>query len=349
MSQITSPPTAMEITSGPTAIIHEDSSQEEDLDDALEMGPPREVPTSIPRLPDSTANNSQPAPASIAEAISAATQLSDNRYSKQSIDTERDSIREELFERCNNILSSHPTVIFDLNELLCAGALKLPAHEGKEWWEAGTNLLVTSLLSQGTEDDMDKTQGQKVAATAHLIGLLCNNGAFKPSMLKVLEDSLDEIVSFLKLPGPNSDGDEAYPWIAPILLIVERMLALDAEPDSIEWEPPSDLDSYTEPKLIHVEVVSQDSKTNIFHRLMEILPKVGKSKSMALAIVRVLVILTRDRRLAHLQGERRNLQKLFLMVKQLSGRATGRLQASLMIVLRHVIEDDATIKQIMGT
>lgn len=68
---------------------------------------------------------------------------------------------------------------------------------------------------------------------------------------------------------------------------------------------------------------------------------------MALAISRVLVSLTRTREIASRLAEKRNLQRLFLMVKQLANGVGHRLQSSFMIILRHIVEDGDTLKQIM--
>src|SRR5205814_490453 len=64
---------------------------------------------------------------------------------------------------------------------------------------------------------------------------------------------------------------------------------------------------------------------------------------------RVLAILTRNRNLAVRLGEKRNMQRLFVMVKQLAGKTSEKLQSSVMLVLRHIVEDEATVRQIMQT
>ncbi|KAK5101811.1 E3 ubiquitin-protein ligase tom1 [Lithohypha guttulata] len=359
VSRVTSPPTAMDIISGPTTTVLEDSSQDEDLVDVSDMNLSNGISNTAINPPvDGSSRSNARSMGTTSSAMDLSVMLNQPRpagvtaprFSKQTIDAERESIREQLAERCNNILSSHPNLIFELNDLLVAGAAKLHEEAARSWWETVTDLLMSSLLSQNIDGDVDDNHGKKIAATAHLIGLFSNNDNFKSSTLKVMQDSIDGLVEFLRISGQSAGDSKSYPWIGPILLIVERMLAVDASPDEITWTPPNDVDSYNEPKLTHITVVDTSSKEFIFNQLMEeVLPKVGKDSSMAFAVVRVLVILTRDRKLAQLQGQRRNLQKLFLMVKQLSGRWIMRLQGALMTVLRHVIEDDGTIKQIMGT
>lgn len=268
--------------------------------------------------------------------------------SRQSIGHERETIRQDLADRCNNILSSHPSLTFDLNDLLCAAAKNLDEEPARKWWEETTHLLIMSLISQNIENGVSETQGKKIAATAHLVGLLYSNETFKPSMLKVLQDYTDSIIEFLQIPARKSSAEDSCPWIAPVLLILEKLLALDADPDEVTWNDPGDLDNWTAPQLLHQDVVEHASKELLFRRLMGILPHVGKDRAMAISIARVLVILTRDRSISQQLAEKPNLEKLFLMAKQLAGGVAGRFESALMIVLRHVIEDEETIKSIMG-
>ena len=94
-------------------------------------------------------------------------------------------------------------------------------------------------------------------------------------------------------------------------------------------------------------VVSSEHQTMLFDNIVEILPRIGKDDSLALAVLRILVILTRSREISIKMGAKKNIQRLFVMAKQLAGATTARLQSPLMLILRHIIEDEETVKQIM--
>src|SRR2546430_1002015 len=96
-------------------------------------------------------------------------------------------------------------------------------------------------------------------------------------------------------------------------------------------------------------MVSDESKSRLFDWIVEIVPRIGKDEALALAVVRVLANLRRKRDLAVRFGEKRNMQRLFVMVKQLAGKTSEKLQSSVMLVLRHIVEDEATVRQIMQT
>ncbi|KIW96308.1 uncharacterized protein Z519_03377 [Cladophialophora bantiana CBS 173.52] len=269
-------------------------------------------------------------------------------YSVESINAQRALIREDLAERCNNILDNHQSLTFELSDLIISATKKLSEDQAKEFWRTTLDLLTSSLLSMQGDDDITETRGKKIAAAAHLVALLIQDGEVFKETLGIFQDSFEGILSFLSLPAADGRADEgSFPWVAPVLLIIEKMLSKDCEPAEVKWDPPTDIDSVTKAVLTPVSVFEMEDKLKLFEALVNLLPRVGKSKGMALAISRVLVALTRTREIATKLAEKRNLQRLFLMVKQLTNGVGHRLQRCFMLILRHIVEDDETLKQIM--
>ncbi|KAI1608030.1 E3 ubiquitin-protein ligase HUWE1 [Exophiala viscosa] len=269
-------------------------------------------------------------------------------YSVETITEQRAEIREDLADRCNNILNNHQNLTFELSDLIISATKKLPDDLAKDYWRTTSDLLVSSLLSMQVEEDINEARGKKIAAAAHLVALLIQDGDVFDETLSIFQESFAGLLSYLRLPA--SDGrsaEDSFPWIAPVLLIVEKMLSRGSEPAEVKWNPPHDLDSSGKAELTPISVLDQEEKLELFETLVNMLTRVGKDKTMAVAITRVLVILTRSRDVASRLAERRNLQRLFLMVKQLANGVGHRLQSSFMIVLRHIVEDEETVKQIM--
>ncbi|KIX02120.1 uncharacterized protein Z518_08059 [Rhinocladiella mackenziei CBS 650.93] len=269
-------------------------------------------------------------------------------YSVESITAQRAAIREDLADRCNNILNNHQNLTFELSDLIMSATKKLSEDLARDYWKTTSDLLLGSLLSMQVEDGANEARGKKIAASAHLVALLLQDADVFNDTLNIYQESFDGLLSFLRLPPANgrSAGD-SFPWVAPVLLIIEKMLSRDYEPAEVKWDPPTDLESSSKAHLVPVSVFDMEEKLELFDTLVNLLPRVGKDKSMALAITRVLVILTRTREIATRLADKRNLQRFFLMVKQLANGVGHRLQSSFMIVLRHIVEDDETLKQIM--
>ncbi|RMD41756.1 hypothetical protein DV735_g3371, partial [Chaetothyriales sp. CBS 134920] len=272
------------------------------------------------------------------------------KHSVETIEAKRASLRANLVDRCNNLLASHQTLAFELSDLISSAAKKLSPESSKvDFWEATARLLITSLISTQGEE-MTESHGKRVAAAAHLIGLIISHDdeVFRYTW-SIYQSSFEAFIAFLKLPQtmPKKTADQIFPWVPPILLIVEKLLARDCEPDEIRFDPPRDLDSFTPAHLTPTTVWDMGDKKELFNCLIRLLPRVGKDRAMALSIARVLVILTRHRELATLLAQRENLHYFFSMIKELPGVGQTKLLLPFMVILRHMLEDEETLKQIM--
>jgi E3 ubiquitin-protein ligase HUWE1 len=261
------------------------------------------------------------------------------------LNEERDAIRDNLIDKCLDIINAHGEVTFEVSDLITTVVNKSsePTAQRKQVGE----MLVIALMSFASEDDLQPI-GKKIAAYAHLLALMLRDKAFYAATVPELKENLSTLLSFVKL-SPNHSAEEPSPWIAHILLIVEMLLSEDARPQKIKWTPPKDENDTAEPPVLEPfePSVPQEERTQLLEAILAILPKIGKDESLALAVLRILVILTRTRAVAQAVGEKKYIQRLFLMAKQLAGASSTRLQSPLMLILRHVIEDDETVKQIM--
>ncbi|KAJ4356260.1 E3 ubiquitin-protein ligase tom1 [Didymosphaeria variabile] len=260
------------------------------------------------------------------------------------LDKERASVRENLVDRSLDILNSHNDVTFELADLISAAVAKA-IEPGSLRSEIGST-LIQSLISLQMEDDF-RDQGKKIAASAHLLALTIQDKDFYEAVVEELKENFSLFLQFIKI-FPNQVPEESSPWIGHVLVILERLLAEDQLPPQISWTPPTN----ENPEEAAVEappepIFGLDEKNQLFDSLIEVLPHIGKDESLALSVMRVLVMLTRTRKIAQRLAEKRNIQRLFLMVRQLAGITNEGLRSAFMIALRHIIEDDAMIRQIM--
>jgi E3 ubiquitin-protein ligase HUWE1 len=267
----------------------------------------------------------------------------------EDLDTERQVIRDDLIDRCLDVLNVHHDVTFELADLIAAA---VRSSKGDDWRIDTGNTLIYSLTSlQGVEDNFQPI-GKKIAAYASLAALVLQDQKLYEHIKATLIDTFPAMLGFIKVfpAGPDTVPEDHSPWIGQILLIVEKLLSDDAEPVKINWDPPPpDAPRSEEPiaRLEKEEVIPLDQKIELFDALVEVLPRIGKDASLALSVTRVLVMLTRNRKIATRLGEKRNLQRLFVMIKQLANTTNERLQSSFMLILRHIVEDEDTIRQIM--
>ncbi|KAM0556810.1 hypothetical protein ACHAPJ_005870 [Fusarium lateritium] len=271
--------------------------------------------------------------------------------SKEDIDKFRAKLRGNMIDRCLDVIRAHPETAIEVSELIRTMVLRQQPHDTED--EIGQTL--TSALSSLAQDEEEEKQrtGKCIAAYAHLLALLLQDEHFFDNNIESLRENINEYLGFLKV-SPSTSSEEMPPWIPYILLVIETLLCHDERPVAAQWKAPKSLDEAVPEPIIQLPtpIIGDEQRTQILEYLLEMLPRVGKEETLAVAALRVLVILTRNRRLAKVVGDKKNLQRLFLMAKQLSGSGSERfkqtkLTAHIMTVLRHIVEDEETIKQIM--
>ncbi|KAG8423267.1 E3 ubiquitin-protein ligase tom1, variant 2 [Metarhizium acridum] len=269
---------------------------------------------------------------------------------KDDLDHMRSKIRAQLIDQCLDVIRTHPETAIEVSDLVSATILR---RQNQEAQEEVASTLTFALSSLSLDEDEKRRNGKCIAAYAHLLALLLQDENFFEHNKENLADKVDEYVGFLKVPL-SSSTDELPPWIPYILLVLEALLCHDERPVPVQWKPPKSLeDPVSEPVIrLGLPLVGDQNCNKILESLLDLLPRIGKEEILATAVLRVLLILTRKRRLAKVVGEKKNLQRLFLMAKQLSGSGSERLKqtrltAHIITILRHVIEDEDIIKQIM--
>ncbi|KAF2210962.1 hypothetical protein CERZMDRAFT_121720 [Cercospora zeae-maydis SCOH1-5] len=262
----------------------------------------------------------------------------------EDLNEEREKVRADLIDQCLNVLGTQDGITFELADLIHAAVAK--AGEGANpRAEIGTTLVSSLISLQGEEGSVEA--GKKIHAYAHLVALILQDRDFFDSTLDELKDYFPSLVSWVQLETDQKVEDA--PWVEMILLIIERVLAEDEQPIEIEWAPPPpDNPLKPLPKITEPEpVVSSELRAKLFNALEGLLPKVHKNKSLALSVCRILVELTRHRDLAARLSTKQTIGKLFVMIRQLGGPLEDKLQATFLMILRHMVEDDETIRQIM--
>jgi E3 ubiquitin-protein ligase HUWE1 len=261
------------------------------------------------------------------------------------LDKERAALRTNLIDRSLDILNSHDDVTFELADLILAAVAK--ASDSATMRADIGSTLVQSLISLETGDDF-REHGKKIAASAHLLALVIQDKDFYEAVVGELQDSFMMLLEFIKI-FPDHPPEQSSPWVGQVLVIVERLLAEDQLPAQIEWTPPTGDEEAVSVEDMPTPVVPLDEKMQLLEAILDVLPRIGKDESLALSVTRVLVMLTRVREIAAELAKKRNIQRLFLMIRQLSGITNDGLRSAFMIVLRHIIEDETIIRQIMRT
>ncbi|KAJ5037929.1 uncharacterized protein L3040_006805 [Drepanopeziza brunnea f. sp. 'multigermtubi'] len=334
-------------TGASTPVDHHMAGSIEDTDHGLNQAAVPGLAASVAATPPNlealfTQNRSSvaEAPAEVQKGESAI-----KRVTVDDLNEERALIRDDLIDKCLDVLSAHNTLTFEISDLISAVVNK--SEDPTAQRKVVSETLVVALMSFAGEEDWD-TNGEKVAAFANLLALMLRDKLFFAAALDELKENLDNLLGFIKL-APRHSAEWKSPWVSQILLIVEMLLSEDARPQKTKWTLPKDDNDKPDPPVLELAepVFSPAQRAQLLDSILGILNHIGKDEGLALAVLRILVILTRSRPMAQYLGETKNIQGLFLLAKQLCGASSARIQSPLLIVLRHIIEDDETIKQIM--
>ncbi|KAM0809593.1 hypothetical protein AB5N19_09937 [Seiridium cardinale] len=269
---------------------------------------------------------------------------------KEDLDAARAELRTNLIDRCLDVIRAHPSSTYEISELINNAVIRSSTDDStkQEIGETLVNALISFVVG---EDDL-KPHGRSISAYAHLLSLLLQSRGFFSATMSSLKDNVTEFLGFLRVSSPSTD--EIDPWVPYILLIFEILLSDDEQPGDIKWKVPNNEDDAIEPFQWPEKdlIVKEEDRRSLLAAILEILPKVNKAESLAVSVLRILVILTRDESTARTVGDKKNLQRLFVMMKQLSGSGSSRLvdtriSSYLLTILRHVIEDEEIIKQLM--
>jgi E3 ubiquitin-protein ligase HUWE1 len=298
---------------------------------------------------DANGGSSSSAPQATAPTAAEATAPGQSPVPREDLDAARASLRENLIDRCLEVITAHPATTYDISALINAAVIRSSSDDSTKQ-EIGET-LVNALISFTMNDDL-KPQGRSIAAFAHLLSLLLQDRGFFHATVSSLRDNVKEFLKFLQVSSPPTE--DLAPWIPYILLIFEILLSDDEQPSDIRWKAPSNEDEPIEPLQWSPKdlIVKEEHRRSLLDAVLGILPKVGKAESLAISVLRILVILTRDRTTARAVGDKKNLQRLFVMTKQLSGFGSARLSETrisshVLTILRHIIEDEEIIKQII--
>lgn len=258
------------------------------------------------------------------------------RVTIEDLDEKRSSTRHTLLDRSLDVISIHD-ITFDLAELVIA------AYSSQDEPSAISDIgrtLVQVLISL-RPDNGEELQAKKLGSCAHLLALIIQEADFYRVIEEHLVGSFDDLLSLIKLSPEQKLEDAKY--ISHVLLIMERLLAEDESPSRIQWQAPAP----SSPVTLKPRMIADAQRLTLFGAVMELLPKVGKDEAMALSFSRMLVILTRKPEISQKLGQKHSIGSMFLMIKQLAGPVNEKLQGTFLVILRHVVETEGTIRQIM--
>ncbi|KAG8747810.1 hypothetical protein FRC10_011255 [Ceratobasidium sp. 414] len=157
-------------------------------------------------------------------------------------------------------------------------------------------------------------------------------------------ESVRTLLDYL-LKIPTKSLDTHVEWLAPYLLAIEALLAIADEISPVTL--PKD-DEPIPTVAFRPDTALSSSRSVVFNLCLDLLPLSALSGDDLLAVLRLLIVLTRDHTIASEFLTRGGLQHLLAIFSDPT-RDVSSSQVHSLIILRHIVESPAVVKQIMTT
>ena len=242
------------------------------------------------------------------------------------LDEAREPLKVNISKQSLALIDQHLSLLFDLHIVFT----KNSKHQ-----EEAVNHLVDDISSFSTY--AYDVQEQPLANRCRLLALvLCE----KPSSLGPdLRNTLMERLLALLLT--TRDSEHPPKWLAAHLLVTEALFTLADEPRTISV--PKEGETIV-PGPIAVGPQRPEARSIVFDFCLQLLTNDDLPADELLSVLRLFVLLTRDRQMAAKFIERDGLSSLFKRMRKSAVTGGSSYVAS---VLRHVIEDIPIIQGIM--
>ncbi|KAI5477219.1 E3 ubiquitin-protein ligase HUWE1 [Pseudohyphozyma bogoriensis] len=257
------------------------------------------------------------------------------KAAKASLDAAREQLKPSFLSKALSLAEEYSELVFDIK-----GAFNLlyPTTDDKA-------PSLTPLLEDLAQVEAAGSTDQAVATRLRVIALLSADATYRDT----IEGSREELMKVLmkyqrEYTTLDPVKDNRPKWLAPATLIADTLFSLA--------EVPRATDILTADQAVPaVELVAQGpdwkaERSAFFDLAFDILKKGSSDREIFISCLRLLLVLTRDHDLAARFVQQDGLPTLFSALSVDKPETEGCHPFAVMI-LRHVIEDQLTLKPIM--
>ena len=258
---------------------------------------------------------------------------SDDKDYKAELKILREAAAETIANRALTIVDLRPELVFEIKRAFIG-------PEDKYQAQAARSLFTEAQLFNVSGNNSDAI----LAGRLRLLALVSNE--MRPSESQIIQDNASALVDmFLRRLQTisNVTADPSPPWLAPLLLALENLLVLGEETKNVPIPKPEE-----EIPVVDFPFVAPHTgaRLAIFDFALQFLAKRDADRNDLIAVLRLLVLITRDHRIASDFVSRGGIPLLLDRFK-ISGADSRGCQVHVIIILRHVIEDRAVLETVM--
>lgn len=256
---------------------------------------------------------------------------------RKELGEQRESLKENVGRRALRLLDEHPSLIFDVKNAFIGPA---------DGYSSRTLPLIIQDIKEFSPGAYEIHE-QPLAVRCRLLALVFNEiGSLETRLPTNASKELMDVLLALLLAHPSNVDNETSvvpKWLAPHLLVTEALLVTGDEPQTITL--PQEDEEIAQQSITN-EPSYPAARQNIFQFCLKLLPNIELPRDELIAVLRLLVHLTRDHTVAYELVKLGGIDTLLERFKSLS-KDTNGCQIYIAIILRHVVEDQSILESIM--
>jgi E3 ubiquitin-protein ligase HUWE1 len=236
------------------------------------------------------------------------------------------------------LVDAHPGLIFDVQSVFVGGR--------GSYQEKSIHRLIedVKVFSPAAYD----VQEQPMAVRCRLLALTLTNPPSQDLLRGEAKNLMDVLLALLLSSPGQGDPDPPPPpkWLAAQLLVVEELLMMGEQPRAVTL--PAEGEAPPEAQDIREGPMYQDARNILFETCMRLISgPAPPPPTDLLSSLRMLILLTREHSFAIELVKRDGVAALLKCLKLADRDTEIAVKSHVMVVLRHVVEDPKTLRNIM--
>ncbi|GAA5969495.1 hypothetical protein JCM11641_008133 [Rhodosporidiobolus odoratus] len=259
---------------------------------------------------------------------------------KEELKTAREELKPAFMSHALTLAEDYSDLVFDIKGIYSL----LTAAAGDEKTTPSLQPLLDELNSLGAGEEAKKNESAS-ATRLRLLALLTTDAAYQKSVEPVRETIMASILRFQQLYAEQKPASDARPkWLASAMVVADSLLSIQTVPKPTTVLAEGD-------EVPSVELVAQgpawdEERKAFFDLAVDVLEKGVSTREVFISTLRLLLVLTRDHKLATSLVDRGGLNALFSSIAKESSETKG-CHSYVVMILRHVVEDETLLKPMM--
>lgn len=272
---------------------------------------------------------------------------STKKYTKADLDLQRDQLKQTFISRALTLAQDHGELVFDIRQALKVIDFTTPGQDLHDT-SRGLNAILQDLserLAAGAPTT--PVEDRSVTARVRLVALIFADPFFRratdTSYVKAMESAMQLVNEYNRQLYPV---DARPKWLSSVLLLSELVLARSELPKEAEATDTQDsIRAHDDIDVLRGPPFSSE-RDALLSLSLDVLQKGCTDRDILQSTLRVILMLTRQPAMAHTFLEQGGLQTLIQSYDR-GRRDTEGFQDFAIMILRHTVEDRATVKALM--